>query len=183
MGTSRLSRIVALSGPAYSGKTTLADALRTDLCAGVVRVRELIADAAKGSDRPALQLAGMELEEGTTGGWIAAAIPLFSHETIVVDSVRTPDQIRALEEITSTVVVYLAAAATTCEKRFRHTRDPADRSIAFSALVEGEPPGLVEIRATADIVVATDEMDIGEVRRSAVASLSGAAHRPPRSQT
>ena len=94
-------RIIVLSGPVASGKTTLSDALVERYEFTLQKTRDLIRVAQKTElERGALQLGGDVLDRKTQGRWVADALfrtllDLPTDVTILVDSVRIEAQVKA----------------------------------------------------------------------------------------
>jgi cytidylate kinase len=169
----RIRQIVALSGPPYSGKTTLAQPLATSLNGYCVSARDAIVAASGAKDRKALQDAGRGLEEGSPGVWLAEAVPLTPYTTVVVDSVRTAPQLFALRQIATTAIIYLSAEEAVRRARFTSRRDPADAALDFEALVAGELATLADISSAAGLIVKTDDLSIEDVRQRVLDYVAG----------
>src|SRR5437762_2053789 len=98
-------RIVVVSGPIDSGKSSLAARLEARFGTKTFSSLGPVKDAAApDTTREALQVAGARLDRSTRGRWIADALALYvtaqglseSEQTIVVDAVRTKEQIAAV---------------------------------------------------------------------------------------
>jgi len=124
------SRIILLSGPIASGKTTLGDSLVGRY--GFVRLksRELIHSLLKTQpERGALQLGGDALDRKTNGRWIADALvrELLDRPAdamVLVDSVRIEKQVNAIREAFGPRVTHVHLSAPTDElaRRYRQRR-------------------------------------------------------------
>lgn len=111
-----MRRIVLLSGPIGSKKTTLAKGLRRRYGATVVRTRDLIAELVPGvkDDRTLLQPAGEKLDRETDGRWLADALARMSlpkDGLLVVDAVRILLQIDAIRDRFGRIVTHIHLTA------------------------------------------------------------------------
>jgi adenylosuccinate synthase len=115
------SRVIVLSGPVASGKTTLADILRARFACEVFKTRELIAAALSArSERVSLQRAGDKLDRTTGGRWVAEAVAraasrLSENAVVIVDSARIKDQIDAIRDAFGARVVHVHLTASITE--------------------------------------------------------------------
>jgi cytidylate kinase len=88
--------MVLISGPIAVGKTTLAVALQNKLPADLVASGPLLAGRARLS-RSDLQARGQALDLASGGEWLVDEVVAhhLSHETVIVDAVRTKRQVSA----------------------------------------------------------------------------------------
>ena len=98
MPKSAVQRVVLLSGPIASGKTTLAQLLSERFGFCVVSTHELLLTHVI-EDRRSLQAAGASLDDATGGSWVRDGLFWLQRQcaaevSFVVDSVRTLEQIR-----------------------------------------------------------------------------------------
>jgi adenylosuccinate synthase len=122
--------VVVLSGPVSSGKTTLARQFHDRFGAQHLKTSVLLEEISGGKvarERRAMQQLGSRLDRETSGGWVAdglvskiAALP--KGETVVIDAVRTLEQIEALRSGLSRPVVHvhLTAPDDVLERRYRN---------------------------------------------------------------
>ena len=94
---SSAERVVLLSGPVASGKTTLSRLLADRFGFCIVSTRELLGEGPQ--DRLSLQAAGASRDDGSAGRWVRDGLVQLQGQWsdeiyFVVDSVRTLDQIR-----------------------------------------------------------------------------------------
>lgn len=100
-------RVVLISGPVCSGKSSLVSQLQAEHSATVVKTKDLILRMSPRTkpERRRLQLAGQRLDRADGGAWVAEALQrTIDLATIagtpkglfVVDSVRIPGQIDAV---------------------------------------------------------------------------------------
>jgi adenylosuccinate synthase len=122
-------QIIAISGPIRAGKTTLAYYLERRLGARVIRTREVLENE-YGSDpnvreRRELQRLGEQLDRETAGTWVTSAVTrverrLEPRRSIVLDSVRVPEQVQRLKEVPGfrVIHIYLGAPKPTLASRY-----------------------------------------------------------------
>ena len=161
--------IVALSGPVCGGKTTLAQAMRGHLGYTIVRTRHwleerLVSGApAKRSHRFALQNLGNKLDGETRGAWIAEAVVarLHGRETrVVVDAVRTDDQLAALRTIGHVTHIHVTASDKDLRTRYAamSEQEPATEFESYEDVREDQTESFVQrLKDSADVVVDTSE--------------------------
>lgn len=97
-----MKMIVALSGAVGSGKSTVAEALRSTVGGERLSTRLMIMERmGVASERGALQAAGDELDVDTDFGWIADDVAAkwgSAHGLLIVDAVRRAEQVDRLRE-------------------------------------------------------------------------------------
>lgn len=172
--------IIVLSGPVGSGKSTLAMRLAERLGAHHFKTNELLRELKpKTEGRAALQKAGEQLDRATDGRWLAEALSphiaqLDENAVVVVDSVRTHQQIEALREIYLRSVVHVHLTAPTEELEDRYLRRSAEREgelPTYSDVTRDPTEARVEeLAADADIVIDTklctpDDVEIRALTR------------------
>lgn len=121
-----MKRIILLSGPIGAGKTTLAENLSRKYAARVVKTRELIAAilATARVDREHLQGEGEALDARTGGAWLTEQLMNFDVQDaagpIIVDSVRTLEQIESIRDSFGRTVthIHLTAPRSSLEERY-----------------------------------------------------------------
>jgi adenylosuccinate synthase len=139
-------RIVILSGPISSGKSTLAENLRTHHGARIVKTRDLILQQVRKVDeeRGALQRAGERLDRADGGQWVKNALVRIVErdqqgETptglYVVDSVRIPGQVAAIREAFGNAVHHIHLTAPDDELQGRYSRR-GSKTQEFSSYAE-----------------------------------------------
>ncbi|AKT41796.1 adenylosuccinate synthetase [Chondromyces crocatus] len=110
-------RIIVLSGPVASGKTTLGDALIARYGFERLKTRDLIRSSSKtAEERAALQEAGEALDRETDGKWVAQELSRVlsgpsRDATVIVDAVRIEKQIEAIREIFGLHVIHVHVRA------------------------------------------------------------------------
>jgi adenylosuccinate synthase len=166
------SRIILLSGPVASGKTTLGDSLVDRY--GFVRLksRELIHTLLKTQpERSALQLGGDALDRKTKGRWIADALArelldLPADAMVLVDSVRIEKQVKAIREAFGPRVthVHLTAPLDELSRRYRDRRRELKELSSYRQVRTNPTEKNIESLARlADVVVDTHRSTPEEV--------------------
>ena len=174
-------KIILVSGPIASGKSTLADLLSLRFRAHVVKTRDMLQKAPSAST-PALQDEGDRLDEETSGRWVleglikaeAKADDKDSSGVFVVDAVRTEDQISAIRQGYQRVIhVHLTAGERTLESRYNRRRTGRATYAKVKANKTESDVGL--LRGVADSTIDTDRCtpDDVMVRAAAHARLYG----------
>jgi adenylosuccinate synthase len=181
--------IVALSGPVCAGKTTLARWLERRIGARTLTTRALIGMRAGvdpvATPRGILQELGETLDRDERGTWVASGVRgLISGDptpVIVVDAVRTLDQVRSLRDDWPTVHVHLWASAGILAVRYDERRNeaPAVELQSFEALQLNATEAAVPLLAAdADLRVDTGSTDPKTTSSVAVNALRSRCGRP-----
>lgn len=169
--------VVVLSGPLYSGKTTLAIRLHSELRFEVLQGREVLRQlAGRGSySREELQRLGAELDHRTGGQWLVEALQESRKRvaaTWVVDSARTVRQVKALRTgVGDAFVVHLTASITERERRFTKAHllgEPASFREATSPTVEMEAE---DTSTVSDLIIDSTALVPSEVFAATVTRL------------
>jgi len=123
-----VGRIIVLSGPIASGKSTLAGQLETRFGATIFKSNRLIhVHRPKVSDeREALQKAGESLDRRTKGAWVSEALvrlvaDLTEDALVVVDCVRIEKQIDAIRSAFGVIVYHIHLSASDDELKQRYS--------------------------------------------------------------
>jgi adenylosuccinate synthase len=157
-------RAIVLSGMVCAGKSTLANLLQEKAHATLFKSRDLIREARpmSGASRTALRKAANDLDSETEGRWISLSLnkKRMSSESltlVVVDAVRTTDQVRFLRQ-SGWAVTHVHLHASEAGLAQRHAARPLhEREFSFS--VESKHWGEKNNRALsdiADVVIDTD---------------------------
>ena len=163
-------RIVILSGPIGSGKTSLAEMLSHHYGAKIIKTRELILKQLvnKKQDRASLQKAGEKLDRVDNGAWLKSALVRFIEDNgggstpvgfFVIDSARITGQVLAIREAYGTAVhhVHLDASDDVLAKRYAGRTGKNEEFATYEEVrkskTEREIRRLAEL---ADTVVKTD---------------------------
>jgi adenylosuccinate synthase len=163
-------RIVILSGPVSSGKTTLAEKLRTNHGARVVKTRDLILQQLRNIDeeRGALQRAGERLDRADGGQWVKNALVRFIEDDqqgetptglYLVDSVRIPGQVAAIREAFGSAVhhIHLTAPDDELETRYSRRGSKTEEFHSYAELRRSRTEKSIgRLAELADTVVATE---------------------------
>lgn len=163
-------RIVVLSGPISSGKSSLAENLHARYGARIIKTRDLIKQQLPRvkDERGALQRAGEKLDRADGGAWVKNALVRFIDACLegsapsgffVVDSARIPGQIAAIREAYGTAVhhIHLTAGETELQTRYRGRGEKTKEFARYSDVRRSRTERKVEELANlADVVVATD---------------------------
>lgn len=124
-----VEKIIVLSGPIASGKSTLGRLLVERHNATLIKTHELIRTQKPnvGSAREEMQAAGEALDRGDKGLWVRDALVRRLSEMdadpdlIVIDAVRIPGQIEGLRQAYSRNVVHVHLTANTKELSRRYS--------------------------------------------------------------
>ena len=159
-------RIILLSGPVASGKTTLAHNLAEQFGMNVLRTRDLLTSALENSGRPDradLQLEGERLDRETGGMWVLHSLARelrnrHARESIIVDSVRIQKQIDAIRAAYGRNVthIHMTAPYQVLQERYedRQKGSTVADPLTYAAVHSNETESVVdELRDAADVVV------------------------------
>lgn len=161
------SRLVLLSGPVSSGKSTLAAELHRRFGAEILKTSVLLEARSTTKTRGHLQLLGQRLDVETGGLWVAEALVhrfpdlVDLHQLVVVDAVRFIGQVEALREAFGSnrvVHVHLTAPFATLEGRYleRAARDETKEFRSYTDVQRNRTERDIESLAPhADVVVNT----------------------------
>ena len=179
-------RIVLLSGPICSGKSSLGLQLQERHDAKIVKTKDLILKMSPRtrSERRKLQRAGQRLDNADGGAWVATAL----QQTIdtatrgatpeglfVVDSVRIAGQIDAIRRAYGAEVhhIHLTATAEELRARYKNRMRHEDEDVDYDTLKRNRTEtGIEELAPLADIVVYTDKCSARAVLVRATALLN-----------
>ena len=176
-------RVIAISGPVASGKTSLAAGLGNRFAdVAVFKTHEMIRaeQPAVEFERSALQLAGSRLDSRSVGRWLGQAVsravlnlpqePAY----VIVDSCRIEGQVDGLRELFGNRVVHVHLTASDEELARRYRRRPSRmRELDSYAQVRADPTeaNVHHLAEIADIVVDTERCDDKDVVVRAAAKL------------
>ena len=179
-------RVVLVSGPVCSGKSSLVEQLHEKHGAKIVKTKDLIIKMSPKTkvERGKLQRAGQRLDNADGGAWVAEAlqrtIDAGTHGRtpeglFVVDSVRIPGQIDAIRKAYGAEVhhIHLTASPEELRKRYEERRRREDAEVDYVTLKANRTEKRVEeLAPLADIVVHTDKCSKGAVLVRATALLN-----------
>ncbi len=165
-GKSGMRLIFALSGAVGSGKTTVANALVTQVAAERLSTRGMILERTSVPNaRDALQEAGDALDRETGFTWVAdgvAAADTIADAVIVVDAVRRAEQVQHLRERFPGRVrhVHLVVDDEILERRHGTRRSGVAEPAAYDA-VRAHPTeaGVPDLASDADVVFDPTRLD------------------------
>lgn len=174
-------RVIILSGPIASGKTTLGDKLVDRYGAVRFKTNDLIRALrpAVRNERSALQKAGEALDRSTRGAWVKEALArevgeLPHDANVVVDSVRTPKQISEIRKAFGSIVhhIHLTASEEELAQRYSQRKDKIVELPSYSEVKASRTERIIgRLERLADIVVYTDQCTDEDVLIRAVALL------------
>lgn len=156
--------VVVISGPVASGKTALANNLVNRYHFVIFKTRGLISRTLNVNiERTALQKAGEKLDRGTKGRWVADTLSrevmvLPPETAVVVDSVRTLEQVDAIREALGSRVihVHLTAASDILASRYATRSGPVKELGSYAAVQRNPTERNVErLSESADLVINT----------------------------
>ncbi len=160
-------RIILLSGPISSGKSTLAKGLAERCGMSIFKTSEIITRLIPTDlrqDRKALQAQGERLDRKTRGRWVLEELREWSSrpgscKEVIVDSIRIAEQIQAIREAYGSMVthVHLTAPLEDLTQRFnKRRRQGKERDVDYSEVREDPTEKQVEgLASIADIVIDT----------------------------
>lgn len=157
-------RIILLSGPIASGKSTLGGLLVDRFAVQRLVTRDLLRAHVPDLERRLLQNAGDKLDRQTKGRWVADALVRLVGDfdesaMIVVDSVRTVAQADEVRRAFGSVVthVHLSAPVGVLASRYKRRRGPIRELKSYAAVRENATErGVEELCDIADVVIDTN---------------------------
>jgi adenylosuccinate synthase len=163
-------KVIVLSGPVCSGKTTLAKQLAERFQAHHLRTSDCILAARPNvkREREAMQLAGEALDREYRGQWVLKAFQSIEgidgdNHVIVLDSARIQDQIDAVKNAYGNRVIHihLTAPAGVLSTRYkdRHADDFQELKSYQDVLKNKTEADVPKLAHTADIEISTDRSD------------------------
>ena len=181
-----LLRIVLLSGPICSGKSSLGLQLQERHDAKIIKTKDLILKMSPRTrpERRKLQRAGQRLDNADGGAWVAEALQrtidavtrgATPEGLFVVDSVRIAGQIDAVRRAYGAEVhhIHLTATAEELRARYKKRTRYEDEDVDYDTLKRNRTEGgIEELAPLADIVVDTDKCSAGAVLVRATALLN-----------
>jgi len=176
-----LKRLIVVSGPIASGKSLLANHLIEKHGATGFRTKDWILKRKKITpNRLALQEAGEVLDRATKGRWVVDSLAAeigtgaLPTEVVVIDSVRIPNQVRALREAYGSRVVHIHVTASDEELRKRYNKrareqpkEPSYQQVKANT-TENQIERLADI---ADVVINSDRCTAADIFARASAFL------------
>ena len=190
-------RIVAISGPVGTGKSTLARELRGRFGTIHLRTQDLMATAAERlglplpPDRRGLQELGDRLDAETAGQWVADGVGEWAAgggegEMVIVDAVRIHQQVEQLRQAFAPLVTHVHLSATRETLNERYTRRTAEGSSVVElgsyeeVAANATESAIGTLHKEADISIDTDRSSSDDVLTRVAASLGLFASREHR---
>ncbi len=177
-----MKKLILISGPVSSGKSSLAGDLATRFGFVIFRTREWLSRRLReeSPDRAHLQDEGDRLDVRTRGSWVsdelAKELPDLADEVVVLDSVRTREQIDVLRKSYGAIVthIHVTAPPEILEKRYNRRRKAERRDTAdYSQVRQNQTEKNVDdLQCVADIVIDTDRCTSNDVLVKAASHLS-----------
>ncbi len=174
-------RIIVVSGPVSSGKTSLVTGLAERFGFMVLRTRGLISARSKQSttERLLLQNAGDRLDRTTSGRWVLNGVIELSKQcpdkSIVIDSVRTKEQIERIRAAFGTAVthIHLTAPLEILERRYQRKYRPQNSTEPSYQQVRANTTEqrIESLKDGADIVINTQRCNESDVLIQAMGRL------------
>ena len=163
-------RILLISGPLCSGKTTLADELQIDGSTGVLRLTDIVQPVGRPlSTRVARQRRVARLDRETNGEWAARALvaPYMSPDPaswIIVDSVQSEQEVSAIRRAWPRAVIHIHLTAPEPQLRERFKKRDPEGDEAFEKLRRSASERRIDSLAqSADVVLDTNRCSAGDV--------------------
>lgn len=186
-----MQRVIVLTGPVASGKSTLAESLQARFGAVRISTRSLLLarlDENHPRDREALQNFGDAVDKETGGRWLAdgawqQAGELPNDAVIVIDSPRRPEQIEALRKSfpRQVVHVHLSAPLPVLAERYKSRPSEVEELASYEAVRANPTEAAVDsLAAQADVVIDTSRATQDDVLALAASHLGLTAREPER---
>jgi adenylosuccinate synthase len=156
-----LKYVIAFSGPVASGKSAVVNEIVTRFNAKRVSTSTILLDRGTENRREALIEAGKELDRTTGGKWVSDGVVPYTkdgdgHDIVIVDAVRTADQVRLLRERFGQEFVHVHVSVPFDVARDRYAARGAvgDRHVSYDE-VKADPTesGVWQLDRIADRVV------------------------------
>lgn len=177
-----IQRLILISGPVSSGKSTLSLNLEERFGFIVFRTRAWLGRRLRKEypDRANLQQEGDRLDVRTRGRWVQEELrnelQTQEIELVVLDSVRTKDQIEALRDVFGPIVthIHVTAPQEVLRKRYEHRRkSERTESADYDQIRQNQTEQNVDtLRDVADIVIDTNRCTNEDVLVRAASHLS-----------
>jgi adenylosuccinate synthase len=169
-----IQRVVLISGKVSSGKSALARGLSEQFGFRIARTRDILLKRARKTAMPrlALQRIGDGLDRTSEGKWVLDGLLQFiqaaeEDQSLVVDSVRTANQIEKVREAFGKIVthIHVTAPPEVLERRyFDRYHDRLDHEPSFSKVQSNRTERTIEsLAAIADVVIDTNRCTEADV--------------------
>jgi len=179
-----IKRVVLISGHISSGKSTLAIGLAEHCEMEVFKTNEILkrnVGPQLVNNRKALQQEGERLDVKTRGRWVAEELAIWLRQTtrkpmLVVDSVRTVEQIRGIRNVFGPIVthIHLTAPSPELARRYkeRHKQGLEATDNYGEAQADKTEKAVDQLRDTADVVIDTNRCTVEDVLVRATCQLN-----------
>ena len=161
-----IERLILISGPVSSGKSTLSHDLADRFGFAVYRTREWLGRRLRedSADRANLQRKGDRLDVQTRGRWVleelTKELSSQADQLVIVDSVRTKDQTEAIRNAYGPIVthIHVTAPLEVLRKRYEQRRKLERRDLTdYEQVRQNQTEQHVDaLRDVADIVIDTN---------------------------
>jgi adenylosuccinate synthase len=183
------TRIILLSGPVAAGKSTLAAALVERHALVHLKTQDFIRSL-RGTklDRTELQKAGESLDKKSKGDWVRDALvrelqACPENAQVVLDSVRTAEQVRGVREGFGAMVVHvhLTAPVRALQRRFASRRGKMSEPKSYESVRQDATEKRIgELEDIADVLIDTDRCLPRDVVVRVASRLGLYGHSPER---
>jgi adenylosuccinate synthase len=165
--------IISLSGPIGSGKTTLAAHMEKRYAACRISTSGVLSKSVgRGLDRSELQQLGLEVRfQG--GEWIADTVKRFildhpAAKIIIVDAVRTAEQVRAIRDLAAerwrVLHIHLTADDQQLARRYNARARRSDSGVGWLEATESlTEKAIITLKSDADLVIDTSAVTSDDV--------------------
>ena len=162
-----MTRIILLSGPVASGKSTLAQGLGKQFAIRVIRTRDLLESLVARrvrSQRVSLQQVGDRLDRRTRGKWVLEELDRQLRDDtrqtdVIVDSVRMLEQIDVLRKAYGSAVTHIHVTATPEILRSRYASRNDGNGLSYDQMRKNRTERLIErLGNTADLLIDTGRL-------------------------
>ena len=165
-----IKKIIILSGPVSSGKTTLAQLLKSRFQLKIFKTGDYLKELYPKieHERKAMQLLGEKLDKRYDGKWVCEGLNNFirklqkdnSDQVVIVDSVRIQTQINEIRKAYHNIVVHihLDAPKAALKERYNSRKSENFRELeSYEMVLENKTESRVgRLRNDADIVIDTN---------------------------
>lgn len=166
-----MRRIIVLSGPVESGKTTIANKLKDLHGFLLIKSTALIKKRLNTlPDRISFQEAGERLDRRTRGRWIKDDLVRIlgglteDREDIVIDSVRIAAQVEYIREAYPVIHIHLTAPLKVLSRRYAVIDSDLKEAQSYSTVTRNVTESKVEqLKDIADIVINTERCNAEDV--------------------
>ncbi len=182
--------LILLSGHISSGKSTLAAGLADRFGMHILKTRDVLERRVPGGlaeNRKVLQLEGERLDQRTQGSWVVDEVIKLTRKDhtitrIVVDSVRTKEQVQVIRKAFDPRVIHihLTAPYEVLEQRYSEHKAPHVNAVPYAeALKDTTEQKVDSLGEIADAVIDSKRCNEGDVFVRATSYLKAYAGKAP----